>query len=280
MKNQTYHFEVKDLITQFVTAFDDIIINRYDKNRIPQNKVQVRYVYAPKQRVLYDLVNLAQNITVPVVSINMSSISRDEARVFNKINGYYFPSGTSDISSGSTSIHYNSPVPVNITVNMSIMTKFQTDMDQILSNFIPYNNPYIILSWKVPLDLSSSGFAIPQEIRSEVLWDGNITLSYPTDINPTDKYKIVGDTSFTIKGWLFPSTQSPAGNIFYITENLTATTIVNSVGELDTTMYPELTATTFTYPTSSGLITETETVQINGYPQITQPITFTTSNAY
>lgn len=280
MKNQTYHFEVKDLITQFVTAFDDIIINRYDKNRVPQNKVQVRYVYAPKQRVLYDLVNLAQNITVPVVSINMSSISRDEARVFNKINGYYFPSGTSDIDSGSTSIHYNSPVPVNITVNMSIMTKFQTDMDQILSNFIPYNNPYIILSWKVPLDLSSSGFAIPQEIRSEVLWDGNITLSYPTDINPTDKYKIVGDTSFTIKGWLFPSSTSPSGNIFYITENLTATTIVNSVGELDTTMYPELTATTFTYPASSGLITETETIHVNGYPQITQPITFTTSNAY
>jgi hypothetical protein len=280
LKNQTYHFEVKDLITQFVTAFDDIIINRYDKNRVPQNKVQVRYVYAPKQRVLYDLVNLAQNITVPVVSINMSSISRDEARVFNKINGYYFPSGTSDIDSGSTSIHYNSPVPVNITVNMSIMTKFQTDMDQILSNFIPYNNPYIILSWKVPLDLSSSGFAIPQEIRSEVLWDGNITLSYPTDINPTDKYKIVGDTSFTIKGWLFPSSTSPSGNIFYITENLTATTIVNSVGELDTTMYPELTATTFTYPASSGLITETETIHVNGYPQITQPITFTTSNAY
>jgi len=280
LKNQTYHFEVKDLITQFVTAFDDIIINRYDKNRVPQNKVQVRYVYAPKQRVLYDLVNLAQNITVPVVSINMSSISRDEARVFNKINGYYFPSGTSDIDSGSTSIHYNSPVPVNIIVNMSIMTKFQTDMDQILSNFIPYNNPYIILSWKVPLDLSSSGFAIPQEIRSEVLWDGNITLSYPTDINPTDKYKIVGDTSFTIKGWLFPSSTSPSGNIFYITENLTATTIVNSVGELDTTMYPELTATTFTYPASSGLITETETIHVNGYPQITQPITFTTSNAY
>ena len=53
------------------------------------------------------------------------------------------------------------------------MTKFQTDMDQILSNFIPYNNPYIILSWKVPTDLSPSGFAIPQEIRSEVLWSGS-----------------------------------------------------------------------------------------------------------
>jgi hypothetical protein len=238
---------------------------------VAQNKVQVRYVYAPKQRVLYDLVNLAQNITVPVVSISINSVSRDEARVFNKINGYYFTSGTSDTAPGSTSLHYNSPVPVNITVNMSIMTKFQSDMDQILSNFIPYNNPYIILSWKVPLDLSSSGFAIPQEIRSEVLWSGSVNLNYPTDISANEKYKIVGDTSFTIKGWLFPAKQDPVGNIFYIDSNFYATSMLTSVADL--------TATTYTYPTSTNLVTEVEHLSTYSYPQITNPITYTTSNA-
>jgi len=271
VKLQTFHFEIRDLLTQFVTAFDDIIINRYDKNRVAQNKVQVRYVYAPKQRVLYDLVNLAQNITVPVVSVSISNVARDEVRVFNKINGYYFPSGTSDASTGSTSVHYNSPVPVNITVNMSIMTKFQTDMDQILSNFIPYNNPYIILSWKVPTDLSPSGFAIPQEIRSEVLWSGSVNLSYPTDISSNEKYKIVGDTSFTIKGWLFPATQNPVGNIFYIDSNFYATSMLTSVAEL--------TANTYTYPTISKLVTEVERLSTYGYPNITNNITYTTSNS-
>jgi len=270
VKLQTYHFEIKDLLTQFVTAFDNIIINRYDKNRVAQNKVQVRYVYAPKQRVLYDLVNLAQNITVPVVSVSISNVSRDETRVFNKINGYYFSSGTSEATDGSTSIHYNSPVPVNITVNMSILTKFQTDMDQILSNFIPYNNPYIIISWKVPLDLSSSGFAIPQEIRSEVLWSGSVNLNYPTDITANEKYKISGDTSFTIKGWLFPAAQDPVGNIFYIDSNFYAVDVLTSVNQL--------TATNFTY-TSSGLVTEVEKLSTYAYPQITPSVTYTTSNA-
>jgi hypothetical protein len=217
------------------------------------------------------LVNLAQNITVPVVSVSIASISRDEARVFNKINGYYIPTGTSDNSVGSKSIHYNSPVPVNITVNMSIMTKFQTDMDQILSNFVPYNNPYIILSWKVPADLSPTGFDIPQEIRSEVLWNGNINLTYPTDITATDKYKITGDTSFTIKGWLFPAQTNPVGNIFYIENNFYAPNLVTSV--------EQLTATTFTYPASSGLVTDTESTHVNAYPQVTPQITYTTSNA-
>lgn len=271
MKLQTFHFEIRDLLTQFVTAFDNIIINRYNKDRVAQNRVQVRYVYAPKQRVLYDLVNLAQNITVPVVSVSISNVSRDETRVFNKINGYYFPSGVSDITSGSTSVHYNSPVPVNITVNMSIMTKFQTDMDQILSNFIPYNNPYIILSWKVPTDLSPSGFAIPQEIRSEVLWSGSVNLNYPTDIAANEKYKIVGDTSFTIKGWLFPATQDPVGNVFYIDSNFYATNVLTSVAEL--------TANTYTYPISSKLVTEVETISTYAFPQITHPITYTATNA-
>jgi len=271
MKNQTYHWEVKDLITQFVTAFDDIIINRYDKNRVAQNKVQVRYVYAPKQRVMYDLVNLAQNITLPVVSISIASVSRDESRVFNKINGYYFANGTSDTDNYPTATHYRSPVPVNIAVNMSIMSKFQSDMDQILSNFIPYNNPYIILSWKVPLDLAPAGPAVPQEIRSEVLWSGSVNLTYPTDIAATDKYKIIGDTSFTIKGWLFPALRNPVGNIFYVEENFHNTRLLTSVSELS--------AETFTYPLSAGLVTDIETLEINGYPQITHSVIYTTDNA-
>ena len=90
MKQETFHFEIKDLITQFVAAFDDIIIKRHDKNRVPQNKVQVRYVYAPKERVLYDLVNKAQNLTVPVVAVSITNVARDEDRVFNKNSGFSY----------------------------------------------------------------------------------------------------------------------------------------------------------------------------------------------
>ena len=259
MKNQTFHFEIKDLITQFVAAFDNIIIKRYDKNRVPQNKVQVRYVYSPKQRVLFDLVNKAQNITVPVVSVNINSVSRDESRVFNKLSGFYISRGAGERDTQINSQFYRTPVPVNIQVSMSIITKFQTDMDQIISNFVPYSNPYIILSWKVPEDLASS--SLPQEIRSEVLWDGGISLSYPTDIASTEKYRIVGDTAFTIKGWLFPYVQNPVGNIFYANANFYVTS--------DVTTYADLEDSTFTYPVSSGLVNELEVVSLSGVPQIT-----------
>jgi hypothetical protein len=260
VKAQTFHFEIKDLVTQFVAAFDDIIIKRYDKNRVPQTNIQVRYVYSPKQRVIYDLVNKAQNITVPVVAVNITNVSRDESRVFNKLAGFYLTRGSSEIDAGKTSNFYRTPVPVNITISMSIITKFQTDMDQIISNFVPYNNPYIILSWRVPDDVLP-GYGTSQEIRSEVLWDGNINLNYPIEITALDKYRITGDTTFTIKGWLFQATQGGTGNIFYIDNNFYATSIL--------TTYETLTSLNYTYPLSTGLVTETEFVGISANPQIT-----------
>lgn len=260
MKNQTFHFEIKDLVTQFVAAFDNIIIKRFDKNRVAQNKVQVRYVYAPKQRVLYDLVNKAQNITVPVVAVNINSVSRDETRVFNKLAGFYVSRGSGELDTQINSQFYRTPVPVNVQINMSVITKFQTDMDQILSNFIPYNNPYIIISWKVPGDIIST--AVPQEIRSEVLWDGGITLSYPTDINANEKYRIVGDTAFTIKGWLFPYVQNPVGNIYYAKTNFHVSSEI--------TTYEELSGTSISYPLSTGLIDETESFLLSGNADITR----------
>ena len=49
------------MLTQFVAAFDDIVIGRFNKNREEKDRIQVRYVYAPKQRVLYDIVNENKN---------------------------------------------------------------------------------------------------------------------------------------------------------------------------------------------------------------------------
>lgn len=266
MLNQTFHWEIKDVLTQFIAAFDDIIIKRYDKNRVPANGIHVRYVYMPKQRVLFDLVNRAQNITIPVVSISINSISRDESRVFNKIDGYYYSRGLDQKTSQPTSINFKSPVPVNVTISMSILTKFQSDMDQILSNFVPYNNPYIIISWKIPETVVPGGFTTPQEIRSEVLWDGSIRLSYPTDINASEKYKIIGDTSFTIKSWLFPAQNDDVGNIFYIDNNFFSTRNI--------TLYEDLSGETYVYPVSSGLINDVETISVSAFPQVSHQINY------
>lgn len=89
-------------------------------------------------------------------------------------------------------------------------------MDQILTNFIPYNDPYIVVSWKNP----DRNLSLPQEIRSVVEWSGNINMQYPIDLQPNTPYRVTADTSFVIKGWLFKREASQnLPNVLTVTVN-------------------------------------------------------------
>ena len=203
MKNYTFNWEVQTLVEQFVGAFNDVIIKRYDnENKVvaPLSGNKVLFVYSPKQRVFSNLNSpAAGGLTVPVIAVNISSISRDPQRVFNKNEGFTVDYENTQLGRNSLK-NIPQPVPVNIGITMTIITKYQADLDQILTNFIPYCDPYIIISWKLP-SLSKSN--IPYEIRSEVLWDGNVQLQYPDNLGPTQPYRITATTNFTIKGWMF-----------------------------------------------------------------------------
>jgi hypothetical protein len=210
LKKFTFNWEIRTLIAEFTHAFNDIVIKRYNNLKEPQDQIHVNYIYAPKNRVLHDIVNKAQHIKIPIVSVSITSLQRDETRVFNKIEGPFYNMGLS--ATGFS--HPLQPVPVNISVNMSIITRFQTDMDQILTNFIPYNDPYVVLSWREPYT--------NHEIRTIVEWAGNISMQYPTDIGSNDQYRILADTSFVIKGWLYKDPDEPVGKIYNIDTTFTA----------------------------------------------------------
>ena len=246
------------MLTQFVAAFDDIVIGRFNKNREEKDKINVRYVYAPKQRVLYDLVNENKTLTLPVVSVNVNNISRDENRVFNKLDGFYYQGNIGD---DKVSRHIKAPVPVNISLSVSILSRYQTDMDQILSNFVPFCNPYVVISWKVPEKFSLS---VDQEIRSEVLWNGDVNLDYPIETNGRQKARVTADTLFTIKGWLFKDTDDPSGNIFFVDSNFNTETELEYYDNFES-----LSGNSYTNPVSTGLTSRTNSFEVSGSPHIT-----------
>ena len=216
MNKQPFYFEVKDVMTQFVAAFNNIIISRHDRDKNVRSKIQVRYVYAPKQRVIHDLTNRARHLTLPVVAVNITGISRDEGRVFNKLEGSYHDGEINDEGRLDT-YHIPQPVPIDIKVSMSIMARYQTDVEQIISNFVPYNDPYIVISWKLPEGMAG----YDQEIRSEVMWDGSMNMSYPEQLSGTEPYRLSADTSFTIKTWLFKEKPPLVKNVYRISTNTT-----------------------------------------------------------
>ena len=195
MHNYTFDFEIQTLMTMFIHAMDDIVIKRYNVHKQPQDQLKVRFVYAPKQRVLNDLLNRDQNLQLPVVACYLGGIAKDQSRVFNKLHGSYLPFDT------QTFKHEGQPLPIDITVNVSVLTRYQSDMDQILTNILPYFDPYIVISWRPP---NRPDF----EIRSSVFWSNSVSLNYPSDLAAGQNARIAADTSFTIKGWLFKSRET------------------------------------------------------------------------
>lgn len=272
MRDRAFYFELHDLLIQFIAAFDDVTIGRHNKEREEKEQIKVRYLHAPKERVMQDIVNKAQNITLPVISVNMTSIQRDENRVFNKIMGMDVPIHNN--GSGKLIQHIGMPVPVNVTVSMNILAGYQSDLDQIISNFVPYSNPYVIISWKIP---SEFGLDYIKEIRSEVLWDGNISYEYPTDLESTNKCRFIATTSFVIKGWLFPEIpKEPSKLIYFIDGNFH----VSSKKLLETLDYSQLSADNYVYDPTKGLLNETESVHISAVPQITNVLKYNDVKPY
>ena len=78
------------MISGFLAALGNIVIRRYDNDRNITDKVAVTMMYAPKQRVLYDIVNKSKAIVLPIVSVYQAGLTRDPERVFNKLDGSYY----------------------------------------------------------------------------------------------------------------------------------------------------------------------------------------------
>ena len=80
------------------------------------------------------------------------------------------------------------------------------------------------MSWIVP---TSQNLASNYEIRSEVLWSGDISLDYPIEVSGTQPARVIANTSFTIKGWLFRGPVDDVKNIFTIDQNFVPVSAFN-----------------------------------------------------
>jgi hypothetical protein len=215
MNNYTYDFELQTMTTMLLNCFSDIVIKRFNVHKQPRDQIKTRLVYAPKQRVLNDLLDKDQNLQLPVISVYIGGIARDEARVFNKLVGSFHT-----VPNTTFSHNEKGPQPIDVTYNVSIMTRYQEDMDQILSHLLPYINPYFVVSWRTPNRPL-------HEIRSSVFWNGNVNIQYPVELNATQVARVIADLTFTFKGWLFQTPQM-AENIYTFDVSL-----VNPTGTLD-----------------------------------------------
>lgn len=239
------------MLMLFTAAFDDAFIYRFDQQNLqPKSKIDVRYVHGPKQRVIHDIVTKEKNLTLPVVSIEQTSLTRDPNRVVHKHQNIIRPM----VNDNSRVGKLPTPIPMNMDVKVSIIAKYKEDVDQIVQNFASVCNPYFVVSWKVPEEF---GFNFIDELRIQIEWNGSISYATPSTLSKDDKYRITADTSFTIKGWIFPPTENPEGTIYVIQNKFINASLAGRVSSYDD------------YPALSAAYTESETISISAYPTFT-----------
>ena len=214
MKTYNYNKEISTLITLFASALNDIIVKRYDINGNIIDNIAVNFRYSPKSRTLSDLINKSGSIQIPVVAFYITNLARDSTRVFNNIEGSY--TNTSPLSSSYE--HLLQPLPIDLTLGLSIIARFQVDIDQLISNILTWFDPYIVISHKLP--------QFDREVRTPVIWSEQISMQYPIELTNNQQYHVIADTSFTIKGWLYKPHASPTGKIYKIDSNFTSLSTV------------------------------------------------------
>ena len=267
MNNYTYNFEVEDLLKLFVSAFDDAFIYRHDADKNRKSKIGVRYIFGPKQRVLHDIVNAEKHITLPAVTIDQQNIQIDRSRILNKDQYTYRPNLGVDGEIYDLS-RIPTPVPVTIDLEVGIVAKYKSDIDQIISNFLPYCNPYFVITWNTPKEFSE---VYRDAINIRAHWSGDASYDTPSTLTKQDKYRITATTSFKLEGWIFPADERTSDTIYSVHTDFTNVPQITQFDRIDT-------QDALDDVNSWG--GETETISVSAHPSHTNTFYKTDSTSY
>ena len=204
-----YNFEIETILQQFIAIIDNAIIMRYSLNKESGNReldevIKPGYILGTKQRVMLDITNKAKNYELPIVIVSIGGISFNKDRQAAKnipitVNSY----------EGDT--QYARPTPITMKIEVTIMTKYMTDLYQIYGKLATQFQPAITYSWFVPQNIQHNW----SELRNKIVWDGELNLDVRTEAKSSDEDKFTGKMNFTVDGWLFPTMNSCTNNIIY-----------------------------------------------------------------
>ncbi len=200
MKYRSYNRELRTSTAQLLDVFSSVVIDRRDNQNNIQKLINVSCVYGNRSRILKSLENRNKTLKLPLISISMGNLSRDGSRVHDTHNGII-----NQRQEWKFNPIYNTPVPINIEYEMTIVTKLHEDMDQIISNFIPFTNPDFYVVWPNPKNPAIN-------LKSQIVWNTDMNIQFPNEITENDPYRFTATTTFTYKTWMFPGLDAISNN--------------------------------------------------------------------
>jgi hypothetical protein len=141
-----YHEILRKTIVSFGTLFNNISIQRVDNVGNVFSSLQVPLAYSPTQKFLARLeqspdLNKPVQITLPRMSFEFIGLYYDSQRKVTTTQFFI----TKDKSNNELRRAYM-PVPYNMDFELSIFTKTNDDMLQVIEQILPYFQPHFTLT--------------------------------------------------------------------------------------------------------------------------------------
>ena len=240
MKQLSYNKEVRIATAQLLDVFNDVYVER-EENGAVSKSILVPCVYGARSRILKSAENRNKTLKPPIIVISIVNLSRDTSRVHSVNDNLLLD------MDGIQNLKNKVAVPINITYEISILTKFQDDMDQILSNFIVHFNPDIYVIWNHPLINHGT-------LKSQVVWDSSLQLEYLQEITEDRPWRIISSGQFTYKTWFFPGTSHTGYDSPTLIKNININEYANDAYNKWYSIPPTMDIDEYLDNASSGLI--------------------------
>ena len=198
-----YHEILRRTVISFGNLFNDIEIRHKDSSGNVQSTVKVPLAYGPTQKFLARLeqspnLNKPVQITLPRMSFEFVGLTYDGSRKVTTTQTFI----TSIAGVGTDVRKAYMPVPYNMTFELSIYTKLNDDMLQIVEQILPYFQPSYNLSVNLVESIGEKR-DIPVVLESISMQD-----DYEGDF--TTRRSLVYTLRFTAKTYLFGPISSSA----------------------------------------------------------------------
>lgn len=215
MKYRSYNSELLIATTLMCDVFNDVIIDRrkhglkkdYSKGirleDIVQQTIEVPCILGNRGIILKSLENEPGKYKLPLIIVQSKDIKTDTIRmcdlhadVFYQQDNHFSSLDEEDSKYHQTILSKRRGQPITISYDVTFITKYKEDLDQIISNFAVHFRPDIYLRWWHP--------QIKKEpLSSQLLWSQQISVDSNVDYNPQNIHIYKATTSFTFKSWLF-----------------------------------------------------------------------------
>jgi len=200
-----YNEIFRSVIIGFGSLFNGIQIQHKDENDATFSVIKVPLAYGPTQKFLARLkqnpdLNAPVQITLPRMSFEFTNLSYDSSRKSTQTQTviYTDPDGT------ETKKGYL-PVPYNMTITLSIYTKLNDDMLQIIEQIVPYFQPGYTLPIKFLGNLNEV-INVPVQLE-------NIDMSDDYEGNFDTRRALIYTLTFTAKTYVFGPLKDVSGDI-------------------------------------------------------------------